>query len=154
MKVRFVNSRPYKTPELLDNGGVIARRIIQLADRDEDVGAMFVRHMLWRLHRKVGDGTATAAVLFQSIYNQGVRYNVAGGNAMQLRHYLEAGLQVILNELTPLAIHLDGKESLAQIAETICHDPSLVRMLGEIFDILNDTMRRLGTPGVIWYTVR
>jgi hypothetical protein len=74
MKVPFVNPRPYKTPELLDNGGVIARRIIQLPDGDEDVGAMFVRHMLWHLHEeKVGDGTATAAVLFQPIYNQGVR---------------------------------------------------------------------------------
>jgi len=154
MKVPLVNSRPYKTPELLDNGGVIARRIVQLPDRDEDVGAMFVRHTLWHLHEKVGDGTATAAVLFQSIYNQGVRYNVAGGNAMQLRHYLEAGLQVILDELTRMATQLDGKESLAQIAETICHDPPLARMLGEVFDILNDTMRRLGTLGVIWYTVR
>jgi chaperonin GroEL len=127
-----------KTPELLDSGGVIARRIIQLPDRDEDVGAMFVRHMLWRLHEKVGDGTATAAVLFQSVYNQGVRYNVAGGNAMQLRRYLETGLQVILDELTRMVIHLEGKENLAQIAETICHDPPLAKMLGEIFDIIGE----------------
>jgi chaperonin GroEL len=127
-----------KTPELLDNGGVIARRITQLPDHDEDVGAMFVRHMLWRLHEKVGDGTATAAVLFQSVYNQGLRYIAAGGNAMQLRRYLEAGLQVILDELTRMAIHLEGKESLAQIAETICHDPPLAKMLGEIFDIIGE----------------
>jgi chaperonin GroEL len=127
-----------KTPELLDSGGMIARRIIQLPDHDEDVGAMFVRHMLWRLHEKVGDGTATAAVLFQSVYNQGLRYIVAGGNAMQLRRYLEAGLQVILDELTRMAIHLEGKESLAQIADTICHDPPLAKMLGEIFDIIGE----------------
>ena len=127
-----------RTPELLDNGGVIARRIIQLPDRDEDVGAMFVRHMLWRLHEKVGDGTATAAVLFQSVYNQGLRYIVAGGNAMQLRRYLETSLQVILDELTHMAIHLEGKESLAQIAETISHDPPLAKMLGEIFDIIGE----------------
>jgi len=127
-----------RTPELLDNGGVIARRIIQLPDRDEDVGAMFVRHMLWRLHDKVGDGTATAAVLFQSVYNQGLRYIVAGGNAMQLRCYLETSLQVILDELTHMAIHLEGKESLAQIAETISHDPPLAKMLGEIFDIIGE----------------
>jgi len=63
-----------KMPEMLDNGGVIVRRIIQLADRDEDVGAMFVRDVLWTLHDQVGDGTATAAVLLQSIFNHGVRY--------------------------------------------------------------------------------
>src|SRR5512143_3602777 len=78
-----------KAPELLDDGGTIARRIIQISDRDADVGAMYVRHLLWQLHEKVGDGTATAAVLFQSIFNQGVHYITSGGNAMQLRRHLE-----------------------------------------------------------------
>ena len=127
-----------KTPELLDDGGVIARRIIELPNRDEDVGAMFIRHVLWRLHEKVGDGTATAAVLFQSVYNQGVHYIVAGGNAMALRHYLEKGMEVVLNELTGMAVHLEGQEKLARTAETICHDPSLAKMLGEIFDIIGE----------------
>lgn len=127
-----------KTPELLDDGGVIVRRILELPNRDEDVGAMFLRHVLWRLHEKVGDGTATAAVLFQSVYNQGVHYVVAGGNAMVLRHYLEKGLWVVLDKLTAMAVHLEGKEKLAQMAETLCHDPPLAKMLGEIFDIIGE----------------
>ena len=45
-----------KAPELLDNGGIIARRIIQLPERTEDVGAMFLRQALWRVHELVGDG--------------------------------------------------------------------------------------------------
>lgn len=125
-----------KMPELLDNGGVIARRIIELPDRDADMGAMFVRQVLWRVHEQVGDGTATAAVLFQSVYNQGVRYIVSGGNAMQLRCYLEEGLRLILDELSGMTIPVAGKEKLAQVAETICYDPSLAKMLGEIFDII------------------
>jgi chaperonin GroEL len=125
-------------PELLDDGGVIARRILELPDRDEDMGAMFIRHLLWRLHEKVGDGTATAAVLFQSVFNQGVRYLAAGGNAMRLRHHLEAGLRVIRDELTGMAVHLDGKERLAEVAESICYDAPLAKMLGEIFDIIGE----------------
>jgi len=127
-----------RTPELLDNGGMIARRIIQLANCDEDMGAMFIRHLLWRLHEKVGDGTATAAALFQSVYNQGVRYVTSGGNAMQLRRYLEKGMRVTLDELTGMAVHLEGEERLAQIAESICYDPPLAKMLGEIFDIIGE----------------
>ena len=125
-----------KMPELLDNGGVIARRIIELPDRDADMGAMFVRQVLWRVHEQAGDGTATTAVLFQSVYNQGVRYIVSGGNAMQLRCYLEEGLRLILDELSGMTIPVAGKEKLAQVAETICYDPSLAKMLGEIFDII------------------
>lgn len=125
-------------PEILDNGGVIARRIIELPDRDEDVGAMFIRHLLWRLHETAGDGTATAAVLFQSVFNQGVKYIASGGNAMRLRHYLEKSIPIILGEMDSMAVHLEGKEKLAQLAEAICHDPPLARMLGEIFDIIGE----------------
>ncbi len=127
-----------RMPELLDDAGAITRRILQLPDRDADMGAMFVRHLLWRLREEVGDGTATAAVLFQSIYDQGVRYIVAGGNAMRLRHHLEIGMRAILDELAGMAVHLAGKKHLAQIAESICYDPPLSKMLGEIFDIIGE----------------
>lgn len=127
-----------RMPELLDDGSVIARRITQLANRDEDMGAMFIRHLLCRLHERVGDGTATAAVLFQSVYNESVRYLAAGGNAMRLRSYLEKGMRAILDHLTGMTVQVAGKEKLAQIAETICYDPPLAKMMGEIFDIIGE----------------
>ncbi|MDQ5853760.1 MAG: hypothetical protein M3380_17175 [Chloroflexota bacterium] len=128
----------HEAPELLDNGGVITRRIIQFPDRDADTGAMLVRHLLWRLHAQVGDGTATAAVLFQSVYNRALKYIVAGGNAMRLRRCLEQGVQAILDELARMTIRIEGKEQLAQIAESVCHDRPLATMLGEIFDIVGE----------------
>ncbi len=127
-----------KMPEFLDDGGTIARRIIELPDRDEDMGAMFVRQVLWNLREKTGDGTATAAVLFRSIYDLGVHYITSGGNAMMLRRYLEEGLPVIMEHLSALARPVEGKEQIAQIAEAICYDPPLARMLGEIFDIIGE----------------
>jgi chaperonin GroEL len=125
-----------RTPEVLDDGGTIARRILALPDREEDVGAMYIRHVLWKLHEKVGDGTATAAVVFREIYNEGLRCIAAGSNAMRLRHFLYEGMDVVIGELTGMATQLEGKEALAQLAETLCHDPELARLLGEIFDII------------------
>lgn len=136
-----------RMPEMLDNGGVIAQRIIQLPGWDEDVGAMFIRDMLWRLHDQVGDGTATAAVLFQGIYNEGVRYLTAGGNARRLHEYLQQGLEVILDQLTRMTVSASGKEQLAQIAESICYDPALAKMMGEIFDIIGEYGRLEIRPG-------
>ncbi len=66
---------PNRSPELLDSGGLIARRIIELPDPDENAGAMFIRGALWNLHERVGDGVATAAILFQSIFNEGLKYH-------------------------------------------------------------------------------
>ncbi len=126
------------SPELLDNAGVIARRIIELPDRDADMGAMFVRHMLWNQHEREGDGTATTAVLFQSLFNQGLHYLASDGNAMVLRRYLEEGLEVILDELARQAVPVEGPQALARVAAAVCGDPPMARLLGEIFDIIGE----------------
>jgi chaperonin GroEL len=125
-----------KTPEMLDDGAVIMRRILELPQREEDVGAMYLRHVLWTMHEDVGDGTATAAVIFREVYNEGVRCVTAGSNAMRLRYHLDQGMRLILDELSGMAFHLEGKEELCGLAETICHDPDLSRLMGEIFDII------------------
>jgi chaperonin GroEL len=130
--------RRHQPPELLDEGAVIARRIVELADRDQDVGAMLIREALMYVHDQVGDGTATAAVLLQCVVNQGIRYLAAGGSAMRLRHYLEQGTRTILTELEGLTTYPHGKAQLTQIAKSICYDARLAGMLGEIFDIIGE----------------
>ncbi len=108
-------TRPYggTLPELLDDGGLIARRIIELPQRSENSGAMFLRHLLWRVHKSVGDGTATTAVLFEAVFNEGRRYLAAGGNAMSLRGYLDAGTEQILAALAAQTRPLAGRRDAA-----------------------------------------
>ena len=125
-------------PEMLDNGGLIARRIIALPNRDEDMGAMFLRHSLWRQHEQSGDGTATAAVLFQSVFNEGVRYITAGGNAMLLRNAIENTLPLVMLELEQQAIPVENLQKITQVAESICYDAEMARVLGEIFDFIGE----------------
>ena len=126
------------TPQLFDDGGTIARYLIQLQGREADMGAMLVRDLLWRLQQQVGDGTATAAVIVQKVYSEGVRYLAAGGNAMQLKRHLERGMRLILEQLSGQTIQLSGKEKLARLAESLCYDPPLAHYLGEIFDIIGE----------------
>jgi chaperonin GroEL len=125
-----------RPPELLDDGALIARRIIELPERSTNMGAMYLRHVLWRLHERYGDGTATGAVLFQSVYDQAVRYVVAGGDAMALRGHLEAAAGDVFRALDGMVIRREGEAHLTQVAATICADPELAAMLGEIFDIV------------------
>jgi chaperonin GroEL len=123
-------------PERLDSAGTIARRVVQIQDRNEDVGLMYLRHVLWKLQESEGDGTATAAVMFQVIYNQGRRYVAAGGNAMGLRQHFEKGMLVLLDALERQTVQLQGRHKLAGLARSICYDDALSRMLGEVFDII------------------
>ena len=135
--VAITKTKPHdQTPEIFDRGGIIARRVQQVAGRDQDAGAMFIRQLLWRQHELMGDGTATTAVLFQSVYNQALKYIAAGGNAMIMRHHLEAGMRLILDQLEGMTIPVRDRETITQVAESTCFDPELSKVLGEIFDIM------------------
>lgn len=127
---------PGKQPELLDSGAVIARRIQQVTGRDRDMGAMFARHVLWALQERVGDGTTSAALMMQSVFNQGVGYVSAGGNAQRLRHALEKKQKLILAQLDEMAWRIEGRETLSEIAKNVCHDVELSQELGLAFAIL------------------
>jgi chaperonin GroEL len=57
---------------------------------------------------------------------------------MRLRDYLQKGTWMILSELERMARPVSGEKPLGQLAEAICHDPPLARLLGEIFDIIGE----------------
>ena len=136
--VAIARSTTTRSPEILDSGGIIARRIISLPNRDEDAGAMYIRGVLWNLHERVGDGVATAAVMFQTIFNQGLKYIAAGGSPMTLRSYLEQGADIIVNALNELTQPIASTEALIGVAQTVCHDKVLAETLGNLIGILGE----------------
>jgi chaperonin GroEL len=128
-------------PEFLDDGGVIARRMIELPNRDEDMGAMLVRAMVLRQHERTGDGTATVAVLFEALFKAGVRYITAGGNAMQVRRHLEKAIPMILEEIAGMTFKIGDKTTLKRMAYSLCHDAEMADLIGETFDLIGELGR-------------
>lgn len=134
-------------PSLLDDAGVIARRVIALPDRGADLGAMLLRQMLWQLREEVGDGAATAAVIFQSLFNAGVQQLAAGVDAMLLRRELERVLACVDEYLAAAASPLDGAAQISALAATVCHDEKLAALLGEVFEIIGAEGQLAIQPG-------
>lgn len=124
------------TPEILTDAATIARRLMQLPQRTEDVGAMLLRNLVWRMHQRVGDGCATTAVLAQAILREAHRYQAAGANPMLLRTGLDHAARAALDALGDLAQPVSGEDDLIAVAETITGEPDLSLLLGEIFDLL------------------
>ena len=125
-------------PELLDDGGAIARRIVALPEEGEDSGAMYVRGFLWRIREEAGDGTATAATLFGALLKAGRTALTAGVSAQQLRPNLEAVSELVRDELTRMAAPTEGRDRLVCIARTVCHDDELAGLLGDAFDVAGE----------------
>lgn len=140
MPRRVAVERPKRTdaPEFLDDGASIARRIIEIHPRGSDVGAMMLRHALWQMHKVAGDGTATMAVMYQSLLHEGIRHiTQAGCDAMLLRGAMERAGRVVIEALQQAAMPLAGKTMIASVALGMCQsDPCMAEMLGEIFECI------------------
>jgi chaperonin GroEL len=133
-----LNDRDRRSPEMLADSATIARRVIELPQRGADAGAMTLRHMVWRLHERYGDGAATAAVLAQAMLQEASKSLAAGANPMLLRHGIERGVAAAGQSLAAQAEPAAGQETLARLATGITGDPQLGLILGEMFDVLGE----------------
>lgn len=118
--------------EMLDDGGVIARRIISLNDQEADVGAMLLRQVVWKVRQHLGDGAATTAVLYDRIYKEGLRCLAAGADPMRLRSRLLALLPGLSARLLADTRQLRSEAELEALAYSVCYDEEMAAALGEI----------------------
>jgi len=121
-----IDSLVSQTPEILDSGATIARRTIQLADPFEDMGGMLVRHLLLTVFERVGDGTATTAVLTGALVHGLERYVASGGNVRHVERGLRCALEIAL-EITQFLRHgLGLRLTPASLASFFNQRPDLV----------------------------
>ncbi len=128
---RLTGSRP---PEILDSGATIARRTLQIRDPFEDMGAMIVRHVAWRVFDEVGDGSATAAVLCHAALREAIRVIAAGAQPVAVRHGLECALRVARESLRNQARPIDQPALLATMLSGTLREVGLAETIAEVID--------------------
>ncbi|NLE75356.1 MAG: hypothetical protein GX605_01215 [Chloroflexi bacterium] len=128
--------RAGRTAEGIADAATAARRILQVPGQAQNVGAMLVRNLVWRVGQEVGDGTATAAVLAQALLAEGYRSAAAGANPMVMRRGIERGLAAAAACLRQQAQPVRGEDELSQLALSITGEHKLSLVLGELFDVL------------------
>ncbi|MCC6178421.1 MAG: chaperonin GroEL [Chloroflexi bacterium] len=121
-------------PEVLDSGGTIARRTIQIDDPFEDIGAMLIRHLVWRVFEDVGDGAATAAVLAERLLIEAERQVAAGASPVALRRGIERGLDIAREGLRRQARRVDSPDEIVGVVAGVLRDPKLAAMVAEVVD--------------------
>jgi len=125
-------------PRPVDSGGKVARHLLSHPYARSNLGLQFAAAAIARLHTAAGDGTASAAVMLESLVSEGQRVITAGANAMLLRSCLDEGRRLVLAEIDRQRQPLSGKEALTRLACTISQDLDLSRYLGEIFDVIGE----------------
>ena len=103
-----VLDKSFGAPRITKDGVTVAKEI-ELEDKFENMGAQMVREVASKSSDFAGDGTTTATVLAQSIYNEGAKLVAAGLNPMDLKRGIEASVIAIVENLSKQSTPTKGK---------------------------------------------
>ncbi len=139
---RVVNERDgTRGPEFLDDAATAVRRILSLGDPRVDIGAMLMRHIVWRVAGQVGDGGAATALLTREIYRQALKMLTAGIGYRELEIGLQAATAVVRQSLKEMAYPVETEDDLALVALTVVKDRNLAATIGELSFLLGADAR-------------
>ena len=63
-----------------------------------------------------GDGTTTATILAESIFDEGLKNITAGANAMQVKRGIEKAVEKIVDELQEMSMPATSTKQIEQVA--------------------------------------
>ncbi len=133
--------KKFGAPTVTHDGVTVAKEI-QLENAFENMGAQLLKEAATRTNDVAGDGTTTATVLAQAVVNEGLKNLAAGANPMQLKAGIDRGTQAVVDYLREMAIPVEGKKEIAQIASISAADENIGELIAEVMD-------RVGKDGVI-----
>jgi chaperonin GroEL len=134
--------KSFGSPTVTKDGVTVAKEI-DLEDVYENMGARMVREVASKTSDVAGDGTTTATVLAEAIFNEGLRAVVAGVNPVQMKQGIERAVSDITDKLKKMSIAIKSKKEMAQVASVAANNDT------EIGELLAEAMEKVGKDGVI-----
>ncbi|MGR3309304.1 MAG: chaperonin GroEL [Candidatus Brocadiales bacterium] len=134
--------KSFGSPTVTKDGVTVAKEI-DLPDPYEDMGAKMVMEVASKTSTVAGDGTTTATVLAEAIYEEGLKNIIAGANPVDVKHGIEKAVEAVINELNKMSIKVTGKKEITQVGTVSANnDPEIGKQIA-------DAMERVGKDGVI-----
>ena len=134
--------KSFGSPTVTKDGVSVAKEI-ELEDTYENMGAQMVREVASKTSDVAGDGTTTATVLAEAIFNEGLRAVTAGVNPVQMKQGIEKAVDAINEKLGKMSIKIKNKDEMANVASIASNNDR------EIGELLADAMEKVGKDGVI-----
>ncbi len=134
--------KSYGGPSVTKDGVNVAKEI-ELPQPFENMAAKMINQVAKKVADEAGDGTTTATVLAQAIYQRGLRYVAAGANAVEVQRGVNAAAATVAEALDNMAIKCKGKDDLRKVATVSAnHDAEIGNHIAEAID-------RVGAEGVV-----
>ena len=127
----------------VSSDGVTVAKEIELKDPYENMGAQMVKEVSSKTNDVAGDGTTTATVLAEAIFDEGLKNVTAGANPIAIKRGIDKAVEAIVEELKKMSRQVKGKEDILNVGTIAAGGNELVGKM------LSDAMEKVGKDGVI-----
>ena len=137
-----VIEKSYGSPTVTKDGVTVAKEI-EIDDPYENMGAQMVKEVASKTSNVAGDGTTTATIYAEAIYEEGLKNVTAGANANQLKRGIDQAVNVVVDELRKMSRNVSESREIAQVGTCSANqDEQIGKMIAEAMD-------KVGKDGVI-----
>ena len=123
--------------------GVTVSKEIELEDPFENMGAKLVNEVASKTSDVAGDGTTTATILGEAIFEEGLKSLRVGVNPVALKRGIDKAVATVVAEIAALSRPVKKKEEIAQVGTISANQDATIGAL------LSDAMEKVGKDGVI-----
>src|SRR6201986_1396882 len=134
--------KSFGSPTVTKDGVTVAKEV-ELEDTYENMGAQMVKEVASKTSDVAGDGTTTATVLAEAIFNEGLKAVAAGVNPVHMKEGIEKAVEDITAELKKMAVKIKSTQEMAQVGTVASNGDT------EIGKMLAEAMEKVGKDGVI-----
>ncbi len=134
--------KKFGAPTVTKDGVSVAKEI-ELKEAVENMGAQLVKEVASKTADDAGDGTTTATVLAQAIFNTGIKNVAAGANPMDLKRGIDKAVVEVVNNLKSQSKDIKDSSEISQVATVSANNDH------EIGKMIANAMNKVGKDGVI-----
>ena len=135
--------KKFGAPAITKDGVSVAKEV-ELKDAVENMGAQMVKEVASKTADVAGDGTTTATVLAQAIFNNGLKNVTAGANPMDLKRGIDKAVEKVVEHLRQQSKEVgDSYEKIEQVATISANNDSSIGKL------IAEAMSKVKKEGVI-----
>lgn len=135
--------KKFGAPQITKDGVTVAKEI-ELQEPIENMGAQMVKEVASKTNDQAGDGTTTATVLAQAIFNTGLKNVTAGANPMDLKRGIDKAVAKVVENLKSQSVEInDSHEKIEQVATISANNDSAVGQ------VIAEAMQKVKKEGVI-----
>ncbi|HHH76441.1 MAG TPA: chaperonin GroEL, partial [Phycisphaerae bacterium] len=134
--------KSFGSPTVTKDGVSVAKEI-ELEDANENMGAQMVKEVASKTSNVAGDGTTTATIYAEAIFEEGLKNIVAGAKPMQLKRGIDKAVAAIVAELEKVSNPVQSSKEIAQVGTCAANQDA------EIGKMISEAMDKVGKDGVI-----